>query len=407
MVNNHDLADAKPHKSILPGSTLGIFGGGQLGRMMILAGKQMGYKFISLDPNKDCPAAQVADEHLVASYNDVDLADVLGKATQLITYEFENVDANVAEHLEQHYHLPQGSALLRVTQNRNNEKTVLKSYGMPVADFVSLKWDSQDVSASDVKQMELDFTQAVERLGVPCVLKTATGGYDGKGQWLLRSEKDVINASNIFSKSVYQKLDFIVEKFIAFTKELSIIVARNQRGEVVTWPVAENVHVNSILFTTAVPAAISSATEKKAEEIASRLAEKINLKGLLAIELFCLEDGGLLINELAPRPHNSGHYTMDASATSQFEQHIRAVCNLPLGETRLLSPVVMVNILGQHIEPLMKMIERLPAQVKIHLYGKAEAKENRKMGHLNVVANSTEEAHEIIRKLEIGGSCRK
>jgi len=371
-------------KVIKPGSTIGILGGGQLGRMMTLAGRNMGYRFVTLDPTPDCPCGQVA-EQIVASYSDLDAAVKLAKKSDVVTYEFENVDAAVAAGLEEFSYVPQGSELLRITQNRIREKTTLSSIGVPVAPF-------------EVVRAGEDLQQAIIKLGTPCVVKTATGGYDGKGQWVIREEQQI--TSVVETLRAFEG-DLVVERFIPFHKELSVIAARSTNGEIKTFPVAENIHRENILHQSIVPARISEKTTKEAEGIAVNIAKSMDVVGLIAVEMFLTQEGDLMVNELAPRPHNSGHYTMDACITSQFEQHIRAVCGLPLGDVTLLSPVVMVNILGEHQEAVINKFEQLPITAKLHLYGKAEAKPKRKMGHINFLASNTDKALEQINQLDI------
>ncbi|GED68170.1 N5-carboxyaminoimidazole ribonucleotide synthase [Brevibacillus reuszeri] len=372
-------------KLIKPGSTIGILGGGQLGRMIALAGRAMGYRFVTMDPTEDAPCAQAADRQIVASYDDVNAAMQLAAVSDVISYEFENVDAQVAEVLESQAYVPQGSRLLRITQNRIREKTAIREIGIPVAPFCV------------VNSLE-DLQEAVRELGLPAVMKTATGGYDGKGQWVLRSEAELAEAYETLAKA---GTELIVEQFIPFQMELSVIAARNPAGELAVFPTAENIHEENILHLSIVPARVSDEVKKRAEEIARTIVEKLDVVGLIAVELFLTEDNQLYVNELAPRPHNSGHYTMDACVTSQFEQHVRAVCNLPLGSTELLSPVVMVNILGEHLQPVIDCIDKLPRSAKLHLYGKAESKVKRKMGHINVLAPTVEEALARIEELEI------
>jgi len=370
---------------VKPGSTIGILGGGQLGRMMALAGRAMGYRFLTMDPTPDAPCGQAADKQIVARYDDVDGALQLAEGSDVITYEFENVDAAVAEILESKSYVPQGSRLLRITQNRIREKTAVRDMGIPVAPF-------------RVIDSLADLQQAVAELGLPAVLKTATGGYDGKGQWVLRREDELEAA---YSALAAAGVELIVEQFVSFTKEISVVAARSASGELSTFPVAENVHVDNILHLSIVPARIAPEIGQRAEAIARQIAENLQVVGLIAVEMFLTADGEIYVNELAPRPHNSGHYTMDACVTSQFEQHIRAICNLPLGSPRLLSPVVMVNILGEHLAPVLAKAEQLPPQAKLHLYGKAESKAKRKMGHINVVAESVDEALRLIEQLQI------
>ncbi|ELK39991.1 N5-carboxyaminoimidazole ribonucleotide synthase [Brevibacillus agri] len=375
----------KQSKQIKPGSTLGILGGGQLGRMIALAGRAMGYRFVTMDPTVDAPCGQTADKQIVASYDDVEAAMQLASVSDVISYEFENVDAQVAEVLESHAYVPQGSRLLRITQNRISEKTAIREIGIPVAPF-RVVGSLQDLQA------------AVAELGLPAVMKTATGGYDGKGQWVLRSEDELAEAYETLAKA---GTELIVEQFVPFQMELSVIAARNPDGELAVFPAAENIHRENILHLSIVPARVPAEVKTRAEEIARTIVEKLDVVGLIAVEMFLTADGQLYVNELAPRPHNSGHYTMDACVTSQFEQHVRAVCNLPLGSTELLSPVVMVNILGEHLQPVLDQIDKLPRTAKLHLYGKAESKAKRKMGHINVLAPTVEEALTHIDELKI------
>lgn len=372
---------AREGRTILPGATIGVLGGGQLGRMLALAGRAMGYRFVTLDPTPDSPLGQLADEQIVAPYHDAEAAARLAERSDVITYEFENVDAGVAAMLMRQSYVPQGSELLYTTQHRLREKRAIEAAGVKVAPYREIR--SED-----------ELTVAVAALGLPCVLKTATGGYDGKGQWVIRSEAEVPDAYETLSRA---GTELVLEQFIAFSKELSVIAARSPRGETKAFPAAENVHVDNILHLSIVPARAEADVLARAEAMAVRIADALQVTGLIAVEMFLTADGELYVNELAPRPHNSGHYTMEACRTSQFEQHVRAICNLPLGPVDLLTPVVMVNILGEHVAPLLEWMrdERdLPAGVaaKVHLYGKHEAKVKRKMGHLNLLTDDVEQA---------------
>ncbi len=378
-------------RTLLPGSTIGILGGGQLGRMMANAGSAMGYRFVALDPTPDSPTGQVA-EQIVAAYDDREAARELAKRSDVITYEFENVDADVAAMLMSESYVPQGSELLYTTQHRLREKRAIEAAGVRVAPYREIR--SED-----------ELREAVAAFGTPCVLKTAMGGYDGKGQWVIRSTDEIAEAYGTLSRAGVQ---LVLEQFIRFEKELSVIAARSPQGEIKAFPPAENIHVDNILHLSIVPARISEDVQREAERLAIRIAEGLGVVGLIAVELFYTADGELYVNELAPRPHNSGHYTMEACRTSQFEQHVRAVCNLPLGDTALMSPVVMVNVLGQHVEPLLGLMgrrdeaaERLGAAPKVHLYGKKEAVFKRKMGHVNVLAPSVEAALDWIQETNI------
>jgi len=378
-------------KTILPGATIGVLGGGQLGRMLANAGSELGYRFITLDPTPDGPMGQVS-EQIVAAYSDSEAARKLAQKSDVITYEFENVNSEVAGMLMQESYVPQGNKLLHTTQHRLREKRAIEASGVQVAPY-------REITSVD------DLQQAVAQFGTPSVLKTATGGYDGKGQWVIRSEDEIEEAFTTLSKA---KTELVLEQFIHFSKEISVIAARSPQGEVKVFPASENIHVNNILHLSIVPARISEELRKQAEQLALQIAEGLQAVGLIAVEMFVTEDGGLFVNELAPRPHNSGHYTMEACLTSQFEQHVRAVCNLPLGDTALRTPVVMVNVLGQHVEPLLErmaaedqLADELGVTAKVHLYGKADAVQQRKMGHVNVLASTIDRAMQWIERTGI------
>ncbi|CAH0120580.1 N5-carboxyaminoimidazole ribonucleotide synthase [Paenibacillus sp. CECT 9249] len=371
-------------RTVLPGATIGVLGGGQLGRMMALAGTNLGYRFVTLDPTPDAPCGQVARQ-ITAGYGDIEAARQLAAQADVITYEFENVDAGVAAALSGESYVPQGSELLYTTQHRLREKRAVEAAGARVAPYAAIG-------------SEADLRAAVGRFGVPCVLKTATGGYDGKGQWVVRSGSDEELAEAYKTLSA-AGTELVLEQFIHFEKELSVIAARSPRGEVKAFPVSENVHADNILHLSIVPARIPQEVQAEAERLAIRIAESLQVVGLIAVEMFMAENGELFVNELAPRPHNSGHYTMEACRTSQFEQHVRAICNLPLGDTELLTPVVMVNVLGEHAEPLLARMggddeaaKKLGVTPKVHLYGKHEAKSKRKMGHINLLTKDVQAA---------------
>jgi len=378
--------DTKPNKRILPGATIGVLGGGQLGRMLALSGRAMGYRFVTLDPTPDSPCGQVSDRQIVAPYADERAARELAALADVITYEFENVNAGVAAVLERESYVPQGSELLRTTQHRLREKRAVEAAGVRVAPY-------REVGSIGALR------EALAAFGTPCVLKTATGGYDGKGQFVIRRPEQ---APEAFTALGAGSVELVVEQFIRFERELSVIAARSPNGDVRTLPPAENVHVNGILHTsTAAPGRFPDDVVRRARDIAARIAEALDVVGLIAVEMFLTADGSLFVNELAPRPHNSGHYTMDACNVSQFELHLRAVCGLPMPEPKLLTPVVMVNVLGEHIPALLDWIggegeKGLPDGVtaKIHLYGKAESKTGRKMGHVNLLTDDPDKALE-------------
>ncbi|MEH7382766.1 5-(carboxyamino)imidazole ribonucleotide synthase [Bacillus sp. JJ1533] len=367
---------------ILPGQTIGIIGGGQLGRMMAISAKEMGFFVAVLDPTPNSPCGQVADFEITANYDDLDAIKQLASISDVITYEFENIDYEALTWLEENANLPQGSHLLKITQDRGTEKNAIQGIGLRVAPFILIENEKQ-------------LAEAIKTIGFPSVLKTCRGGYDGKGQFVLKEPTDVKEAAKLLTSGMC-----ILEAWVPFEKEISVIVTRNSAGEAKTFPVAENIHVDNILHQSIVPARISEDTEAKAKEMAMKLASELHLVGTLAAEMFVTEDGEIYINELAPRPHNSGHYSIDACETSQFEQHVRAVCDWPLGETTLLRPVVMSNILGEHLQPLLEKVSLL-SNVKVHLYGKKEAKVKRKMGHVTVLANTTEEALKKSDSLQI------
>lgn len=361
---------------ILPGNTIGIFGGGQLGRMIAIAAKRMGYRVIVLDPTPDCPAAQVADDEITAPYTDVEAAKELASRCDVVTAEFENVPAETLEAIEPFVPVRPSSRVLRIAQNRITEKTFLAEHGFPVPNFRPVR--SQE-----------ELLRAVSEIGCPAVLKTATGGYDGKGQARIEHPHEAEKAWERLGK-----VNCVLEEFVPLEREVSVIVARNLRGEGAVYPVAENTHAHHILDTSVMPAHIPSALARQAQELAQAIAEALGVIGLLCVEMFIAQDGRLLVNELAPRPHNSGHQTFDAAVTSQFEQLVRSICGLPLGSTELYRPAAIANLLGdlwEDREPNWVKALELP-EVKLHLYGKAEPRPGRKMGHLTATAATPDEA---------------
>ena len=363
-----------------PGSTIGIIGGGQLGRMLAIAARQMDYKTVVLDPDSNCPAGQVADRVIRSDYSDLKASSELAALADVVTYEFENVDADSVSSAEKHKPVRPSSSVLRTTQNRLHEKKALLQAGIPVANF--RKVDSLR-----------DLEDAASVLGYPMVLKTATEGYDGKGQSIIDGERDLaISYDQLSARNV----DLIVEQFVSFKAEVSTICARTIDGMTATFDPAENIHRNHILDTSIVPARIDESVTDKARIIATDIAEKLDVIGLIAVEMFVTQDNDILVNELAPRPHNSGHYTMDGCDTSQFEQLVRILAGMPITLPKLHSPTVMVNLLGEIWEdtdgnPDWQRALELPG-VSLHLYGKSAARVGRKMGHINVVAETVEEA---------------
>ena len=369
-------------KRIFPGQTIGIIGGGQLGRMMSLAAKAMGYYVAVLEPTQNCPCGQVSDIEITCAYNDMEGIKKLAEISDVITYEFENIDYGALEYLKNNAYLPQGSSVIKTTQHRYREKMAIREMGIPVADFCLI-----------------DSVEALEKnVTYPSVLKTTMFGYDGKGQIVIKTENDLPRARELASKS-----ECTLEKFMDFSKEVSVLVARSTTGEVSVFPVAENIHVNNILHKSIVPAGILPKVEKEAVDYAVRISENLNAIGILGVEMFVVDEK-IYVNELAPRPHNSGHYTIDACTTSQFEQHVRAICGLPLGDVNQHTPVVMVNILGDHLDSqnMLNLEAYLPLLKtgKLHLYGKQKAVSGRKMGHINILG-STYESLELIEKAGI------
>ena len=363
-----------------PGSTIGIIGGGQLGRMLAIAARQMDYKTVVLDPDSNCPAGQVADRVIRSEYSDIKASSELAALADVVTYEFENVDADSVSSAEKHKLVRPSSTVLRTTQNRLHEKKALLEAGIPVANF--RKVDS-------LKDLE----DAASVLGYPMVLKTATEGYDGKGQSIIYVEHDLaISYDQLNARNV----ELIVEQFVSFKAEVSTICARTADGMTATFDPSENIHRNHILDTSIVPARIDESVAGKARIVATNIAEKLDVIGLIAVEMFVTQENDILVNELAPRPHNSGHYTMDGCDTSQFEQLVRVLAGMPITLPKLHSPTVMVNLLGEIWEdtggnPDWQRALEMPG-VSLHLYGKSAARVGRKMGHINVVAETVEEA---------------
>ena len=354
-------------KVILPPSKIGIIGGGQLGRMMGIAARSMGYGIEVLEPAIDSPLGQIADYKYTSAYDDEFALTGLLENTSVVTYEFENVPHAAVERLGAKGYLPQGAAPLVITSHRLREKNAIKEAGFRVAPFAAVS-------------SKTDLVAAVKTIGYPCILKTVSGGYDGKGQWVLRTAADLEEVKTILNYN-----EFVLEGFVNFIKEVSVIVTRSTQGEVAAFPVTENEHVNQILHVSITPARISDELRAEAENIATRLIEKLDFVGTLAIEMFVTDDG-LIINELAPRPHNSGHWTLDGCNVSQFEQHIRAICGLPLVKPEARGHAVMINLLGQHVGYALASWQKPEfSDGKLHMYGKVELKRDRKVGHINFV----------------------
>lgn len=368
-----------------PGSRLGIVGGGQLGRMLAMEAQSMGCYVAVYEPGDQPPAASVAHEWVQASFDDQErLADFVSRR-DVTTFEFENLDAAALEAAAQRGRVLPSPEVLAICQDRVREKEFFASNGFPCPRFAR---------AATLEELRA----AVAEVGIPCVVKTTRFGYDGKGQMMVRRAEIVDSAWEQLAKGA----PLIVEELIEFEREISVIVGRSGTGEVATFPVAENEHRHHILDVSIVPARVGEKVLDEARQLACDLANRIGLHGLLAIELFHSDARGLLVNELAPRPHNSGHYSLDACVTSQFGQQLRAVCDMPLGETTLLSPVVMVNLLGElwgKGEPNWRPLLATRG-ARLHLYGKHEARTGRKMGHFTVRHPMPEEALRLARAIQ-------
>ena len=368
---------------ILPPSTLGMLGGGQLGRMFVVAARTMGYNVIVLDPDPNSPAGGLASEHLAKTYDDSEALDYLAQQCAVISTEFENVPAATLEYLAKSVPVHPSASALQIAQHRRREKEFFRGQGLGTAEFLAIE------SADDIEQ--------AREFPFPAILKTATLGYDGKGQVVCESFEDLRTAfEQVAGKPC------VLEQRVELACEVSVVLGRSQQGEVTCFPIAENSHANGILDVTLVPARISGSLAETAIDAATRIADGLDYCGVLAIEFFVTTDERVLVNEMAPRPHNSGHYTIDACDTSQFEQQVRMICGLPPGSCRLHSPVAMWNVLGdiwpQNAGPAWDKLLCLP-QAKLHLYGKLEARPGRKMGHINCLGETLEKAQALMQQV--------
>lgn len=370
------------NEPILPGATLGVLGSGQLGRMFAIAARRMGYRVHTISPETDSPTGQVADVEVTADYGDQDAVAKFAQQVSVVTFEFENVPSATTAVVSRFSPVRPAGEVLHITQHRLREKGYLSERGFPVTPFRAIR------SAEEL-------VVAVRELGCPAVLKTAGWGYDGKGQIKIKSASEVASAWQQLGSS-----EAILEGFVDFRLEVSVVAARGLDGAFTHFGVLENAHSNHILDVTVSPARISPKIAAEAEAIARGVLEALDVVGVLCVEMFLTREDRLLINELAPRPHNSGHLTFDANVTSQFEQQVRAICGLPLGSTKLLRPAAMANLLGDvwaNGEPNWFEALKLP-EVKLHLYGKASTRPGRKMGHLTAMADSADEAERIVRE---------
>jgi 5-(carboxyamino)imidazole ribonucleotide synthase len=371
------MSDLDP-KAVLPGATVGVLGSGQLGRMFAIAARRMGYRVVTFSPDEDTPTGQIADEEIVASYDDLEAVADFARKVSVVTFEFENVPSATAETAARFAPVRPGGHVLHIAQNRLREKTWLSQHGFPVAPFRAVS------SASELKA-------ALQEIGAPAILKTAGFGYDGKGQVRIAS---VDGGAAAWAEL---QCDAVLEGFVEFEAEASVVAARGVDGEFQAYPLALNTHVNGILDLSTVPAPVTPQVAHQCEELARSIFEKLEVVGVMCVELF-LTANGPVVNELAPRPHNSGHWSFDAAVTSQFEQQLRSVCGLPLGSTETLRPSAMAQLLGDvwhDGEPNWAAALRHP-NVKLHLYGKLEARTGRKMGHLTALADSVDEAETVV-----------
>ena len=376
--------------SLPPGAWLGLLGGGQLGRMFCMAAQSLGYKVVVLDPGSDSPAGSVADRHIRADYLDPDGLAELAALAAAATTEFENVPAAALAYLARTARVTPAAESVAIAQDRIREKTFLADHGFAVAPFAVLR------SPEDALAVEVGL--------LPGIVKSARFGYDGKGQIGARTRDDVVAAWRAM-----QGAQCVLERRVQLACEVSVIVARNERGDAVTWPVAENVHRDGILDVSIVPARVPADLAARARDTALRIATALDYRGVLCVEMFVAGDGALLVNEVAPRPHNSGHYGIDACVTSQFEQQARVLANLPLGSTRQHTPAVMVNLLGDiwfdgpeaaaPREPAWRDVLAEP-QAKLHLYGKSEARRGRKMGHVTCLGDTLDQALAAARRVK-------
>ena len=369
--------------AIVPRSTLGMLGGGQLGRMFVIAARTMGYDVIVLDPDPNSPAGGVASEHLTRVYDDTNALDYLAQHCAVVTTEFENIPALTLAYLAKKVAVHPSANVLHIAQHRKLEKQFFRDQGLDTADFIALE------SEADLEAAR-DFT-------FPAILKTSMLGYDGKGQVVCERFSDLKAAFEQVGKK-----HCVLEQRIDLACEVSVVLGRSTTGDVNCFPIAENSHANGILDVTLVPASISSALAEQAIDAATRIANGLDYCGVLAVEFFISTDDRVLVNEMAPRPHNSGHYTLDACATSQFEQQVRMVCGLPAGSSDLHTPVAMWNLLGdiwpEDAEPeWAAVLENELA--KLHLYGKTEARPGRKMGHINCLGETLDDAKALLGKV--------
>ena len=382
--------DSDQIEPIMPGALLGVLGGGQLGAMFAVAARRMGYRVAVITDTHECPAARHADRLHVGSYDDPVFLAEAAEGLAVVTFEFENVPAAAGEALKAAVPVRPHPEVLFITQSREREKAFLVERGIPCGRHA-------------VVRTEEDLQQAVKNIGLPAVLKTAAFGYDGKGQRMLKEMANIHDAWVSLGE-----LPCVLEEWIDFQCELSVVAARGLDGAVVAFPAIRNEHANHILDVSSCPAELPAEVLGEAEHLAATVLSELGVVGVACVEFFLAKDNRLLVNEIAPRTHNSGHLTIEACPTSQFEQQVRAICGLPLGETVSLAPAAMANLLGdcwQSGEPMWERVFAVPG-AGLHLYGKAEPRPGRKMGHITVTANTTDEAKALVRQARQGVATR-
>lgn len=358
---------------------IGIVGGGQLGRMLTVPAKELGFTVNIIDPTPGSPAGQIADHEITADFKDKEAIRKLGNISDYLTFEIELADSKILQELEKKgLKINPSPKTLEIIRDKLKQKQFLKKSGIPIGDFMEVN-------------SKKDILNAAKKFGYPLLLKARFDAYDGRGNALIKNESEIKNAiDKLKGRKLY------VEKFVPFTKELAIIAARSIKGKILTYPVVETIHKNNILHYLLSPAPVDEKIAKKAKDLAIKVMQHLNGAGVFGIEMFLTKDGEILINEIAPRVHNSGHHTIEANVTSQFEQHIRAISGMDLGSTEIISPAVMINILGERngkADPQgVEKAEKIPG-VKVHIYGKLETKPERKMGHITALGNTIEEAY--------------
>lgn len=378
-----------------PGSVLGVLGGGQLGAMFAVAARQLGYRVAVWDPDSDAPAHQLADYSFTASFLDTETRERFSRSVHAVTFEWENVPAGLCEWLEARHPVRPSGSVLRTIQDRSEQKRFLQIHYLPVGPFAII--DTPD-----------DLPTAIKSIGLPALCKTARSGYDGKGQWPIQKPADVEQVSSELNASAGAGHRWILEQFVTFERELSVLVVRDTGGQCRTYPAVDNRHEHGILRLTLAPSSVAATVAAKAMDLAAQAVSALNSPGVFCVEFFLTSDGNLLINEIAPRPHNSGHYTLDACTVSQFEQQVRVLCGAPVGEVALLCSAAMVNLIGDEIRTVTagtgyRDLMAIPGAV-LHLYGKRTIRTGRKMGHVSFVAQNRSIAEEragwLLKRLE-------